>query len=167
MPPPKGIPNRALPYWGIIERGAAEGLGAADLWADIRAAAEDIGLASPGVSASEVSQLYSQAVGIQRKAERFGRAHPSERMDGRYVANAPWTRAQGERDALSVWQVRYQHTVLGPDGPQSEWRTSVFSGALPDTVEDLRAAIEQDAEQLALKYGFAHVGTDDHQVLEV
>lgn len=159
--------RRGLPYWGIIERAASEGLGTADLWADIHEAAEEMGLESPGVSAAGVAELYSRAVGIQNRSTRMDNSDPGERMDGRYITDAPWQRTQAERDGLSVWQVRYEHTVITGDGPQSEWRTSTFTGSLPDTIAGIREAIEQDAAQLAVKYDVSHVSLSSIQVLEV
>lgn len=159
--------RRAMPYWGTIEHAATEGLGTAELWDAIRAAAGEAGLDSPGVSAADVAQLYGRAVSIQNREGRLDRADDAERMDDRYVSQAPWQRDQAQRDALAQWQVRFEHTVLGPEGPETNWRTSFFTGSLPDTKEALLEALHEDADKLSRKYAVSHIGLGSIQVLEV
>lgn len=163
-------PNRnpALAYWGEIEYAAANRFTTADLWASLRQAASNLGLESPGVTLAQVNELRHLATGIQAGSRRLERIDPSSSItDARLIAEAPWSRSLAERSALPMYQVRYQHTIDGPNGVETAWRTSTFKGALPRTLGDLLDAIGEDAENLADKYGGAHVGVSSMQILAV
>lgn len=160
--------NPALAYWGEIEYAAANRLTTADLWASLRAAAAELGQESPGVTVQQVNEVRHLATGIQAASRRLERIDPSSSIrDGRLIAEAPWSRSLAERSALPMYQVRYQHTVDGPNGVETAWRTSTFRGELPRTLGDLQDAIDEDAENLADKYGGAHVGVSAMQILAV
>ena len=167
MPDLSDAARKALAYWPQIEYAAAAGMNTADLWSAIRDAAEELGLASPGVSVQGVSQLRGLAAGIQRGAASFERLADNLGLGNVHVAQAPWSRSLAEQAALPMYHVRYQHTVMGPEGPETNWRTSVFTGPLPDTVGGIRAAINEDAAQLANKYGVAHGDVAGLQILSV
>lgn len=163
-------PNRnpALAYWGEIEYAAQHRLPTAELWDMLKSAAERLGLPGPGVTVQQVNAVRHQATGIQAASRRLERVDPSSGLsDGRLVAEAPWSRSLAERNALPMYQVRYQHTVDGPNGPETAWRTSTFRGRLPSTLADLQDAVTEDAENLADKYGGAHVGIGSLQILAV
>lgn len=159
--------QRAMAYWPQIEYAARHGLNTADLWSAIRDAAEEIGLDSPGVSVQGVSSLRAKAVGIQRNEGEFERLADSKRVLGRLVQVAPWARAPGERRALPMFSVRFEHTFMTGDGHRTEWRTAVFEGQLPKTAGELRALIGSDAVQLANKYNVEHIGIDSLQLLSI
>lgn len=167
MPDLSDEARAALAYWPQIEYAAANHLPTAALWDTLKAAASDLGLESPGVTLQGVNQLRSMATTIQGASARLERSDPSYRMEGRLISEAPWSRSLAERDAMPMYQVRYQHTTVGPNGEETSWRTSTFHGQLPSTIEDLYDAIDEDAEHLADKYGHSHVGVSGHQVLAV
>lgn len=159
--------RKALAYWPQIEEAAAARMTTADLWSNLRDAAQELGRDTPGVSILGVNELRSLATTIQASAARLDRMADSFAIDARHVGQAPWSRDPAERDALSIFQVRYQHTTLGAEGPETNWRTSIFYGQLPGTAGELRQAIAEDAGQLANKYGVNHVDFGNLQVLEV
>lgn len=167
MPDLTPAARKALAYWPQIELAAAERMTTADLWSTIQDAAEELGLASPGVTLRGVSELRGIATTIQASGRRLERLMDSADLTGRHVAEAPWSRSLAERDALGIYQVRYQHTTLTPEGPETNWRTSVFYGQLPGSVGELRDALAEDAAQLANKYGVDHVDLSNVQVLAV
>lgn len=159
--------RKALAYWPQIEEAAAARMTTSELWDTIREAADELGLDEPGVTLRGVSQLRSIATTIQSSGRRLERLADSADLTGNHVAEAPWSRSMAERNAQSIYQVRYQHTTLTAEGPETNWRTSVFYGNLPGSVGELRSAIEEDAGQLANKYGVAHVDFTNVQVLTV
>lgn len=159
--------KRALAYWPEIARGAALGLYTADLWADIRERAEDLGLASPGVTVQGVSQLRGIATSIERTADRLNAAADSRRLIGDFVSTPPWARTPGERKAAAMFNVRFLHTFVQNGAQLSEWRIAKFSGRLPRTVGELRRQVEGDAVQLGRKYGTEHLGVDRLQLFAV
>lgn len=167
MPDLSDAARNALAYWPQIEYAAANRMPTAQLWDTLNAAAADLGLDTPGVTLQGVNELRHLATTIQASSARLERSDPSYRLEGNLVSEAPWSRSLAERDAMPMFQVRYQHTTVGPNGEETNWRTSTFHGQLPGTIGDLFDAIEEDAEHLADKYGHSHVGTGGHQVLSV
>jgi hypothetical protein len=167
MPDLSDEARAALAYWPTIEHAAANHLPTADLWAALNGAAAELGLDSPGVTLQGVNTIRSLATQIQATSARLERTDPTYRMEGNLISEAPWGRSLAERDAMPMFQVRYQHTTVGPNGEETNWRTSTFHGQLPRTVGDLLEAIEEDAEHLADKYGHSHGGTSAHQVLSI
>lgn len=159
--------RKAMTYWGEIQAAASEGMTTADLWSLIQDAAEEMGLESPGVTIRGVSELRGLAGRIIASGRTFATAGPEISLSGRDWAEAPWSRPLAEQNALGIWQVRFQHTTLGPDGPETQWRTSVFTGSVPGTVGELRSALEEDAQAMATKYGVGHIGFDNVQLLVV
>lgn len=159
--------RKALAYWGEIEFAARERLTTADLWASLQDAAERLGLSSPGITVQGISNLRAFAGSIQRAEQRFERARDTENIAGHHIGDAPWARSLPEQNALNIFQVRYQHTFLQDGEEQTEWRTSVFTGRMPGTVGELRAAISEDANELARKYGVEHVDFGAVQILRV
>jgi hypothetical protein len=167
MPDLSPAARKALAYWPQIEEAAHYSMTTADLWETIHAAAEDLGLASPGVTLRGVSELRSLATQIQASGRRFESLGDESSVEGRHVSDAPWSRPLAEREGLSIFQVRYQHTTLTAEGPETNWRTSIFYGQLPGTKAELQAALEEDAGQLANKYNVSHISTSGHQILAV
>lgn len=156
MPDLSPAAKRALAYWPQIEFAARYRLTTADLWSTIRDAAEEAGWASPGVTLQGVNELRSMATRIQSAGRNFAAADQDQRLDYTMVAGAPWSRPDNERESLPMWQARFEHSFWQDGELTTEWRTSVFTGRLPATVADMRAAIAEDAEQLADKYGVDH-----------
>lgn len=70
-----------------------------------------------------------------------------------------------DQNAAGKWLVRFAHETEDEDGiPSTEVRSVYIDGQLPGTVGELGNVIEQDAGELAEKYGVSHVGV---QVLEI
>lgn len=159
--------RKAMTYWNVIQESAAEGLTTADLWSAIQDEAEDLGLESPGVSVRGVNELRGLATSIIRSGRSAERLDDHATLDSLHIGEAPWSRPLAEQASLGILQVRYLHTVMGADGPSSSWRTSVFTGRIPATMGDLRAAIQEDANELSMKYGVSHVSTAGMQVFAV
>lgn len=157
----------ALPYWGIIELAAEVHATTADMWSWIRDSAEELGLASPGVTVQGVSELRGRAGQIQARAQAFARLADHKRVTADHFSTPPWQRDAGQRKAEPRWAVRYQHTFEQGGVIKTEWRTSMFAGRLNHTARQVRDLVELDAENLARKYRTNHIGTSDHQVMVV
>lgn len=167
MPNPLGVADKALFYWGDIESGTLSGESTADIWARIRARAETMGLDRPGITAQDVSKIRAAAGQVRAAGTRLGSAPDEESLISRYVGLAPWSRPLEERNTHGMWQVRFEHTVSGDNGDETNWRTVMFKGQLPNTIGELRAQIEQDAQALADKYGVDHLGVGTMSILEL
>lgn len=159
--------QKALAYWGVIELAAETRASTADLWSWIRDAADELGLASPGVTVQGVSELRGRAGQIQEASRQFARLGPNQRVRGATVAHPPWQRDAGSRRAQPKFAVRYRHTVSRGGVLETAWKTSVFLGTLNHTAGQLLRDVELDARHLANKYNTEHVETTDHQVLVI
>ena len=159
--------KKAMAYWGVIEPAAAARMPTAELWSALRAAAAELGLPSPGVTLRGVNEVCAAANAIHRAERDFARLEDGMSLGDRYVAQTPWSRSLAEQNALPTYHVRFLHTFSGPEGEQSEWRTSVITGQLPDTAGELHDLVSEDAENLADKYGVDHVGYSSVQILGV
>lgn len=139
----------------------------AELWANIRAAAEAQNVPLTGVTVQGVSQLRSLATAIQGKAGQFEGYTDSKILRRAMFAQAPWSRSLAEQSAMPRLTVRFQHTFERNGEEVTEWRTSMFDGQLPRTVGDLRDLVEQDAINMADKYGVEHIDISDLQLFAV
>lgn len=154
-------------YYGAVEAAARAGKGTAEIWQAIRSAAEASGLESPGVNAAQVSRLRGQAGAVLRSEREFAKSEGSYRIEGTQVGLAPWARPWAQREAVAMYQVRFQHTTMGPDGPETSWRTVMFTGGIPATKDALLTAVTEDAQQMADKYGIEHIGIGTVGILEI
>jgi hypothetical protein len=159
--------QRAMTYWAQIDAAVSMKMTTADLWSAIRDAADEMGLASPGVTVQGVSEVRGVAAARVRASEHLGKLDPSMSLSNRDWSEAPWSRPAGEQAALPIFHVRYQHTTLGPEGESTTWRTSVLPGRLPGTMGDLRSILDEDTSELSRKYGVDHVAYGSIQILAV
>lgn len=156
---------RALAYWPQIEWAAANHLTTADLWANIHAAADELGLSSPGAPLQGVNELRAMATRIQAASARLNTAPPTNRLRAEYRALAPWSRSQRQMNTSPMYSVRFAHTFMSNGEQITEWRTSVFNGRPPRTVGQLFELVDNDARNLAKDYGVEHLSADDLQLL--
>lgn len=155
-------------YYGVIEHAAREGLGTAATWDLIRAEAQTLGLTSPGISASAVSELRARAVATQRTEGIIAAAGDNISISREHLTDAPWARSIGEQAGAPKWQVRFEHITEGPNGTETNWRTVMLKGTeIPDTFGDLRDTLEVEGEEMANDYGLTHGGIGAIQILVV
>lgn len=167
MPDLPPLAQKALPYWGVIESAVSRGATTAELWSDIRSAATEWGLESPGVSAIGVSQLRGMAGQIRARGQEFAQLPDGRRVYSTLWADAPWQRTSAERRLDPRWAVRFQHTYTQGGDTLTEWRTVMQYGRPPRTAGEIRASVEGEALNMARKYNIGHLGTGDYQLLIV
>ena len=172
-----GLPGRRLSaYWGVIQRAVTERRTTAELWADIRAAAAQMGRESPGISAAQVGRERGRAAAIRNAGDQLARVEAAaERtgtdpaLDASVIAEAPWARPLPERNALPMWQVNFDLTLTTAEGETfTTTVSSILRGPdIPDTLSGLHDAVAEDAEAMAEKYGHSLVGTGAAHILAV
>lgn len=168
MTNPSGVRPSSLALWGAIEGAVAQHASTADVWSAIKAAHQAEGGTGPRITVREVNILRGQAAAIRNASVALNAANPAHGFDGgQLTSTAPWARPQAERNALPMFQVRFQHTVQVNGQTQTEWRTVFHQGALPPTVGDLLANTEQRAQQMAAEYGTVHGSISGISVLAV
>jgi hypothetical protein len=163
-------PNQtaALAYWGNIENAVSQRLGTADLWSAIRAASGTEPGTPIGFNAADLSVLRGMAASIRNAATNLEAARGDYTVTADMVGRAPWARSQAEMNTLPIWQVRFQHTTTDVSGNElTDWRTSVFTGQIPDTVGGILDAVDQDALGIAEDYGRQHVSVGSLQIIAV
>ena len=137
-------------YWNEIYHGAAVRTSTEDLFAAIRQRADTLGLPSVGVGANVISQLRSYASRMTTSAYRLNAASPESILDGRMLAEAPWSRSTAAQNAMSVYHVGFDHTIQDDEGNLKTVRqTIVIPGSLPSTVGELQDLIAGEAALLA------------------
>lgn len=157
--------RRALYYWSQIRSAAAQGWTTAQLWESIRSHQEATGEAAPRVSAIDVGNLRANAAAIERSAAAFERQAGDNAVTSDMIAVAPWARPLDQRNTIPMWQVRFEHTIEGPQGERTQWRSVVYRGTLPPTVGQLRASVEADAAAMAADYETDHVGVGPLEIM--
>ena len=167
MTTPNPGDRRYLMWYGTVEAAARDRATTADLWSRLRDHAESLGLSGPGLTIGQVNQLRGLASGVINAERNLGRAQPEYGIDSGMIAGAPWARDLAERDALPMFQVRFEHQVIVDGVPQSEWRTVMYRGQLPSSVGALQEDIEGDAQEMADNYGQEHVGVGTITILAV
>lgn len=115
-----------------------------------------------------IAVLYGYARRMFNAAGEVQRAAGSAVIGPEHIGVPPWARDEVTMATAPIWHVTYTFTYLDQAGNLvSDFRTSVFEMTLPGTIGDLAAAISQDAQALADKYGFTLVDAALHQILAV
>lgn len=138
---------------GIIESGAAVRASTAELWAEIRGAVGEAGLSVGRPGWQIVNELRSAASARQIGYRRFQAADDSDLFTPRLAAPDLYQRTTDIRDLFPEFLVRFDLT--GTDQAGEEWTRTVSmrSAWAPGmTVADVKAAVDDAAEGLAIKY---------------
>lgn len=160
--------KHASQYWGAIERVTLAGGNTQDVWAAINAQAEAMGMESAGVNASDIAPLRTQAVRNREALARLERNAPGDLITGQMIGTAPWARDLGQQNLTPTYSVRFEHTTVSNGVETTTWRTSLFKeGTLPQTREELEAALNGDAEQMARGYGVGHVSIGSYSIAAI
>lgn len=167
MTTPDGLNPRALMFWGTIEGAARDRATTADLWSRLQDHADSLGLSGPGLTLADVNALRGRASEFINAERSLTRASDDYGIDASMIANAPWQRGIAERNALPMYQVRFEHQVIIDGVPQTKFRSVMFRGQLPATVGDLEDQIEGDAQEMADNYEEEHGGIGAISVLRV
>lgn len=167
MPELPASARRALTYWGSIQSSVSERASTAQVWDAIRGAAAELGLDSPGVTVQGVNVLRGYAAAGRNSMEALSKAPDTAGIESRYVSAAPWGRSDREQNAVSRYQVRFEHVTLNEGQETTNWRTLMLTGDMPATVGDLRQAVDDAGNELADDYDLEHVGIGPIQILSV
>jgi hypothetical protein len=153
--------RKALGLYGpVVQAAATDHLNTADLWSAIRDAAEEAGLASPGVSAATISSLRGIYGRMTTAAENLARANPEDPVTGAMIGQAPWSPDLEVQAATPAYLATFRLATVSEDGAESSrWVTTRIVGGI-GTVGDLNAMIGADAAGAAAGYGERFAGWD-------
>ena len=137
-----------LPYWGPIQSAVSQRVSTADLWTAVREAAAAEGVTISGVSATDMSGLRGLAASQRNASANFSQAHPGDTITGSMIAQDISSRGLADQALAPSWIVRFEQDLNFEGQLRTVWRSSVFEGSLPPTVDELRNQLDLDAEQL-------------------
>ncbi len=137
-----------LPFWGNIQSAVSQHVGTAELWAAVRDAAAAEGVELRGISATDMSALRGLAAGQRNASTNLLRAGPGDVITGPMISQDLSSRGLADQALAPSWIVRFEQDLNFSGELMTVWRSSVFEGSLPLTVNDLRNQLDQDAEQL-------------------
>jgi hypothetical protein len=159
----------ALPdWWNLAVDAAANRQGSAQL---IEAAAyvmESLGGSLSFAQSSALTVLYGYASRVRNAGEAVRAASDETFIAPEHVAIPPWAREENDMNTNPIWHVTYLFTAEKNGVTSTDYKTSIFQrGQIPDTIGELKAALEEDANALASKYNVNLISVDLHQILAV
>lgn len=163
-----GLSKGALQYWGTILGAVRARLSTAELWQAIDYYEVTNNIEDRPINLQDVNRLRAMAATVRNSSERLGRSG-GQSLDPRMWARAPWHRPLSQMGTVPVYQVQFTHETRNTKTGEtnSAFRTIMFRGALPGSVDELYAAVELDAQQLADQYEEEHVGISDLTIFAV
>lgn len=169
MPILTDIQRQALGYWwNLIDAAARQGFTTTEVTAMANEVAQTLGQRLSFQENTAISQLYGYARRIVNSGNAFQAASPSQFIDSNMTAVPPYARDEQERNAYPLYHVKFEYTYLDQSGVrQTTYKTSVFPDVLPETVGDLNAAVLDDAEAMANKYGHTLLSVLPIEILAV
>lgn len=155
-------------WWTLAEAAAFGGFTTTDT---ITAASDLAGQAGRSLAFAEsaaIATLYGYARRMANAAGVLQAADALSVITADMMATPPWARDEQVMNTTPIWHATFQFTFLDQAGQiQTDFRTSVFEMTLPETVGELAAAIQDDAQQMADKYGVTLVSATPHSLLAV
>lgn len=169
MPQLTDVQRSALGYWwNLIDAAARQGLTTTETISMANEVAATLGQKLSFQENTAISQLYGYARRIINSGTEFQSANPSAHINGEMIATPPYARDQQERNTYPLYHVKFEYTYVNQAGVQeTTYKTSVFPDALPETVGELTAAILDDADAMANKYGHTLLAVSPTEILAV
>lgn len=159
--------SKLLAWWGSVSAGVSQRLDTASMWDAVRNAAANEGVDLAGVSALDMNTLRSYAASQRTAMDNLTRAGDTGPIDASMIGQAPWSRDLNSQNLAPKWEVRYERNVIVDGEEQTLWSTSTFTGERPQSIEDMRAQLEQDAADNAGLYGQQHLSVGRIQITAV
>lgn len=155
-------------WWQLAVSEAFAGTTATDTIVLANAMAKLAGRTLSFAESSAISSLYGYGRRMFNASAAVIAAADRDYISPEHVATPPWAREEHEQNTYPIWHVTYQFTYIDATGVQhTEHKTSIFEVNFPQTIGELRDAIDADAQALASKYRVSLVGTELHQILAV
>jgi hypothetical protein len=141
-------------WWNLITDAARANFTVTDTVQLANQVATDLGGSLSFNENTAISTLYGYARREINAGNIFQAADAGQAIDTSMISTPPYARDLQEQNTYPLYHVRFEYTYLDSAGNrQVSFRTSVFPDQLPDTAGDLTAAVLDDAEAMAFKYG--------------
>jgi hypothetical protein len=151
----------------VIEAATFDHQNVTELWQRIREQASALGYDSPGIGATDVNWLRSQAVGSRNARNTLAGLGPENYIGPDAIHVAPYARDLATRIALPRYIVRFEHIVIRDGEQVIEGRPAVYTSSMPRSKRELELSLAQDAAGLADSYGVQNVGIGDYSITEI
>jgi hypothetical protein len=150
--------QKLLQYWGVLLSTAAQRLTTAQIWADVKSAANSAGNNLAGVTIQDMNFLRSATNSLLNAASILSKAADDATIEAAMISRAPWASLQQGDSLVPEWSVRYAVNIEGPEGAFVQWMTDRYVGSLPATVGELRDQLG-DAADVNLEGGTGPAGS--------
>jgi hypothetical protein len=155
-------------WWNLISDAARANFTVTDTVQLANQVATDLGGSLSFAENTAISQLYGYARREVNAGNVFQQGEPGQAIDASMVSTPPYARDLQEQNTYPLYHVKFEYTYLDSAGnEQTTYRTSVFPDQLPETVGDLTAAVLDDAEAMAAKYGHTLLSVIPTNILSV
>jgi hypothetical protein len=155
-------------WWDLAQTAANNGYTTTDTITAASDLARQAGAALAFDESSAIATLYGYAKRMSNAAGELQAANPGAIIDPSMMGIPPWARDEQVMNTSPLWHASFQFTFIDQAGvQQTEFRTSVFTMTLPQTVGELAAAIDEDAQAMADKYNVQLVDATPIQLLAV
>lgn len=152
-------------YWGVIQSAAFQKLTTAELWQAISDFEASQGITRPAGMFAAVSAMRALAVAQRVASTLLAKATGQQVIDASMIAQDINARPLNEQSIAPAYRVRYQATVITPEGPDTVWQTAMFRNYLPSTKEDLLNQITVTGAGTATGSGNVFTGLGDGLVI--
>jgi hypothetical protein len=155
-------------WWSLAMDGGFGGFNAREVTSAAADLARRTGRSFTFATSQAVASLFGYARRMYNAHAELVNAADSDYIQSQHIAIPPWARDQTDMNAYPIHHVTYKFTYIDSAGVQHiDYKTSVYDIPLPNTVGELKAGIEHDAQVLAAKYQVQFVDVELHQILAV
>lgn len=153
--------------WERVQGAVSQRANTAAVFAAVRAAAEQEGLALPQGTFKTVNQFRSIAVGLRNATQAFSAASPNSIITDQMIGTTPYARDLNAQILAPQFHVSYQQQVQTATGTETLWRSEIITGPLPSTVGDLLSLLNDTGDLIATSYGVTHMGIGQVQIAAI
>jgi hypothetical protein len=155
-------------WWNLVSDAARIGFTTTETTQLANQVAQDQGRSLSFDENRAISQLYGYVRREINAGNQFQAAQPGQQIDANMISTPPYARDLQEQNTYPLYHVKFEYTYLDSAGnEQTGIRTSVFPDQLPDTAGELNAAVLDDAEGMAAKYGHTLLSINPIEILAV
>jgi hypothetical protein len=155
-------------WWTLAYDAGFGGYSTTDLLGAAKSIADASGVSLSFAENTALATLYGYARRMSNAADTVQSALDADTIGPDHIAVPPWARDEAVMNTVPIHHVTFAFTFTDQSGATvTEFRTSVFEMTFPDTMGELRDAVNEDAQAMADKYRVEFVSADLLQILAV
>lgn len=127
QPTAQGV-SLLMPYFNNFLGAIEAGMSRPQIWSEIQAAEAEGGPQIAGASIFDFNYIYTQANGVLKAQDAFGKLNPGDAISSDSWTLAPWAQRSAATFADPQFLVRYEWQGVTPEGVQvSGWFSTDFA----------------------------------------